>query len=63
MTFVQKIPGQCIKVILLLGETNGQIVGENVGYFVKAFQSTIIVYDRFGAAEVGTQREAHTVRI
>jgi hypothetical protein len=56
MALVQEIPHQGIEVIGFLGEFDVQVIGEDIGDFVEAFQSAIIVYNGFGAAEIGSQR-------
>ena len=58
-----KIPCEGIKIIFFAGEFYFKIFSENVGHFIKSFQATIIVNDRFGAAEVGAESSAHTLRM
>jgi hypothetical protein len=53
MALVAEIPHEGIEIICLLGEFDIQIIGKDIGYFVEAFQATIIVYDGFGTAEIG----------
>jgi hypothetical protein len=54
MAFVQEIPHQGIEIIGLLGEFDIEVVGEDVGYFVESFQSAVVIYNGFGAAEIGS---------
>jgi hypothetical protein len=54
MALVQEIPHQRIEVICFLGEFDVQVVGEDIGDFVEAFQSAIVIYNGFGAAEIGS---------
>jgi hypothetical protein len=53
MPLVEEIPHQRIEIVGLLGEFNVQVVGENIGDFIEAFQSTVVINDRFGAAKIG----------
>lgn len=50
---VGEVPGEGIEIIFFIGETDLEIVGKDVGYFVKPFQATVIIDDCFGAAKVG----------
>jgi hypothetical protein len=64
MPLVEEIPHQRIKIIGLLSEFNIQVIGEDIGHFIKTFQTTIFVYDGFGAPEIGAESQwAHGVGI
>jgi hypothetical protein len=53
MALKNKIPHQRIEIVCFLGEIDVQIIGKNVGHFVKTFQPTIIINYCFGATEIG----------
>jgi hypothetical protein len=46
-----------------LCELNIQILGKNIGYFIKSFKAAIIVNYSFGATEIGAESKAHSVGI
>jgi hypothetical protein len=53
MSFVKEVPHQRVEIIGLLSEFNIQIVGENIGDFVEAFKTAIVVYHGFRTAKIG----------
>jgi len=54
MPLVKKVPHQGIEIVCLLGELDVKIVRKDVGNFVEAFQSAVVVDDGFSTAEIGT---------
>jgi hypothetical protein len=54
MSFEREIPHQGIEIIGLVIEIDVEVVGQYIGNLIKAFQPAIVVYNCFGAAEVGT---------
>jgi hypothetical protein len=48
-----EIPGEGVEVVFLVSEFYFEIIGENIGHFVESFEAAIVVYDSFGASEVG----------
>jgi hypothetical protein len=64
MALVQEVPHETVEFICFLGEFNIQVVGEDISYFIKSFQTAIIVYDSFCATEIGAESQgAHSVGI
>ncbi len=53
MASVREVPRKRVKIVLFVGKTDLELVKENVGHFVKAFQPTVVVNDRLCAAKVG----------
>ena len=51
--FIDEVPGKGIKIIFFMTEADLQVVGQDIRYFIKAFQATIVIYDGFSAAEIG----------
>jgi hypothetical protein len=52
MAFIREVPRKSVKIVLFVGKTDLQIVQENVGYLIKAFQPTVIVNNGFDAAKI-----------
>jgi hypothetical protein len=64
MALVHEVPHETVEFICLLGKLDIQVVGEDISDFVKTFQAAIIVYDGFGATEIGAESQgAHSVGI
>jgi hypothetical protein len=64
VALVKEVPHETVEFIGFLGEFNIQVVREDISYFVKTFQTAIVVYDGFCATEIGAESQgAHSVGI
>ena len=61
MTFIAEVPDQGIKVIKFVDEPDFKFFCEQVGNFVKSFQSAIFIDHGFREAVVSVEYGAHIV--
>src|SRR5271154_2060687 len=63
VTFECKIPHHRIKIISFLREPDVKVIRKNIRYFIKTFKTAVVINNCFGATEIGTEGEAHSVGI